>query len=111
MTMKEFWKKHSTKIVGGAAIVAGIVFGYNCGTREIIPRLRGQSYVTMLTRNKRFADNVSMFLDASLGKKCYHYAKVSIPRDEVVGFMANQVSELPKEQKTVDIMMTSVVDE
>ena len=109
MTMKEFWKKHSTKIIGGAAIVAGIVIGYNCGTREIVKRCQGYYHITVLTKNKKFADNVDMFLDASMRKAAYHNAKVSVPRDEIVGFVTKRVSELPKEQKTIDIMMTSVV--
>ena len=109
MTTKEFWKKHSTKIVGGAAIVAGAIIGYNCGTREIIKRCQEYHYITLLTKNKQFADNVDMFLNASLRKAAYHYAKVSVPRDEVVEMVAKKVSELPKDQKTIDIMMTSVV--
>ena len=109
MTTKEFWKKHSTKIVGSAAIVAGAIIGYNCGTREIVKRCQGYHYITLLTKNKQFADNVDMFLNASLCKAAYHCAKVSVPRDEVVEFVTKKVSELPKDQKTIDIMMTSVV--
>lgn len=109
MTMKEFWKKHSTKIIGGATIVAGVVIGYNCGTREIVKRRQGYHYITLLTKNEKFADNVGMFLNASMRKAAYHTAKVSVPRDEMVEFVTKRVSELPKDQKTIDIMMTSVV--
>ena len=109
MTIKEFWKKHSTKIIGGAAIVAGIVIGYNCGTREIVKKCQGYYYITVLTKNKNFADNVDMFLDASMRKAAYHTSKVSDTRDKIVDSVTKRVSELPKEQKTIDIMMTSVV--
>ena len=109
MTCKEFWKKHRTKIIGGTAAIAGVVIAYNCGTHEVVKRWLGYHDVSCLTKDGKFADQLDEFLSETLKASFYHDMKIEIPRDKVAEYVAERIAELPEKQKTVNLMMTSIV--
>lgn len=108
MTCKEFWKKHRAKIIGGAAVITGVVIAYNCGTNEVVKRCLGYHDVSCLTKDGSFADKLDEFLSETFKANFYHDVKINVPRDKVAEYVAERIAELPEKQKTVNLMMISI---
>lgn len=103
---KRFVKKHHGKIIIGAAAIAGMVIAYNCGTHEVVARLRGNYYQTLITKNRNWAKNVGIFFEESMGPKM-HRVDAGIPVDEAAEYFAKKLSELPEGYKTINILTTA----
>lgn len=104
---KSFVKKHRGKIVAGAVAITGMIIAYNCGTHEVVARLRKYNYQTLITKDRKWAKNVGIFFEESIGPKM-HRVDAGIPVDEAAEHFAKKLSELPEGYKTINILTTAM---
>lgn len=103
--IKNFIEKHRGKIIAGVVTATGIIIAYNCGTHEVIARLKGNAFETLITPDHKWANHVHKFLEASTDNPKAYMHEIDIPKDQLVEIITDYKDAIPEDYKTFNILM------
>lgn len=105
--VKSFVKKHRGKIIAGVVTTTGVIIAYNCGTHEVIARLRGNAYETLLTPDHKWCEHVHKFLAASTDNQKAYLHEIDIPKEKLVDEIAEARDALKEGYNTINVLMVA----
>ena len=105
--VKAFVKKHGKKVAVATAFVAGSIVAYKLGENHVAERLKGENYVCLSSKSKKFVDDVEACLNPSLHKLTTVCCVLDVPRNEIVETMKHAMDELKDGCDTVNMMLVA----